>query len=107
VSLYDIDFSTTNQTTMATHDFFVEMTAAYVAKAFPGGTISYTMPDFHALPGWQTAMQLEAALPIDFDIDASTEVNIDRFNTVPPDQFRFHDGGELRYAGVNGQLPAP
>jgi len=107
VTLYDFDFSTTNQTTMASRDFFAEMTAAYVAKAFPGGTISFTMPDFHSLPGWQTGFQLEAALPIDFFIETSANVNVDLFNTLPPDQFAFHDGGEEKFTSALGQLPAP
>jgi hypothetical protein len=105
VSLYDLEFSTTNQTT--SHDWFAEITAAYAAKAFPGGTIAYTMPDFHALPGWQAAFQLEAGQPIDWSIGETTSVNIQLFNTVPPGQFGYHDGGEEQIAGVNGQLAAP
>jgi hypothetical protein len=104
---YDIDFSTTNQTTMNSHDFFAEMSAAYVAKVFPGGTISYTMPDFHALSGWDTGFQLESGLPIDFNVQDNSSVNVDNFNAVPPTQFTFHDGSDEKFTSVNGQIAAP
>jgi hypothetical protein len=107
VTEYDFDFSTTDQTTLASNDFFAEMTAAYVAKAYPAGTISYTMPDFHSLPGWQTAFQLVAGQPIDFFIETSTNTNVDIFNAVPPDQFSFHDGSEEKFTSASGQLAAP
>jgi hypothetical protein len=107
VTLYDFNFSTTNPTTTASHEWFAELTAAYVAKAFPDGTLAYAMPDLHGVPGWQAAFQLEAGQPIDWNIDESTNVNIDLFNAVPPDQFAYHDGGEERVASDSGQIAAP
>ena len=104
---YGFDFSTTNQTTMATHDWFAEMTGDYVAAKFSSGTISYTMPDLHALAGWQPGFQLDTGTAIDFFLDTSANTKVDIFNAVPPDQLAFHDGGEERIANVNGQIQAP
>jgi hypothetical protein len=107
ITTYDIDFSTTNQTSMFTHDWFTEMTAAYVDTAFPSGTITYAMPDLHAVAGWQSAFQLESGLPIDWLVEDNTYVNVDNFNLTPPDQFAFHDGGEEKFTSTNGQIAAP
>lgn len=106
-TLYGFDFSTTNQTTMASHDWFAEMTGSYVAAKFPGGTVSYTMPDLHALAGWQPGFQLETGTAIDFALDTTANTKVDIFNAVPPDQSAFHDGGEEKIANANGQLQAP
>src|SRR5262249_46534012 len=104
---YDFDFSTNNQTSMVSHDWFAQMTSTYVAKAFPGGTITYTMPDLHGLAGWQTAFQLEAGQPIDWSLEGDVDTHVDLFNTVPPDQFAFHDGSEEQFSSILGQLAAP
>jgi hypothetical protein len=76
-------------------------------EGVPGGTISYAMPGYHALPGWQSTLQLEPALPIDFFIQDNTFVNVDDFNAIPPGQFAFHDGGEEKFTSNNGQIAAP
>lgn len=106
-TLYGFDFSTTNQTTMASHDWFAEMTGSYASETFPSGTISYTMPDLHALAGWQPGFQLETGTAIDFSLDTTANTKVDIFNAVPPDQLAFHDGGEEKIASANGQLQAP
>ena len=107
VTTYGFDFSTTNQTTQVSHDWFAELTDAYASETFPSGTISYTMPDLHALAGWQPGFQLEAGTAIDFSLDTSANTKVDIFNAVPPDQLAFHDGGEEQIASANGQLQAP
>ncbi len=107
VTYYDVDVSTTNQTTMMTHDWYAEWTAGYVAKKYPGGTISYAMPDLHGLPDFQAVLQLEAGQTIDWTVEDNTNTNVDLFNAVPPDQFAFHDGGEEAFTSAYGQLAAP
>ena len=109
LSHYDISFSTTNQTTMVNRYWSAEMTSAYVAKAYPGVTsFSYTMPDFHALPGWQAAFQADAGLPLDWSVSFDKATNIDWYPTVPPNTMFDHDGSELSLPGSpSGQLPAP
>jgi hypothetical protein len=106
-TMHDFDFSTSNSTTNTTHDWYAQMTAAYAAKAFPGGAISYTMPDLHALPGWQTAFQLESGQPIDWYVEDDTNSNLELLSAVPPGQFPFHDGSEEKFTSLNGQLAAP
>jgi len=107
ITTYTLDFSTTNQTSMFTHDWSSEITAAYADAAFPSGTIAYAMPDLHAVAGWQTAFQLETGLPIDWSVEDNIYINVDLFDKTPPDQFTFHDGGEEKFTSTNGQLAAP
>jgi hypothetical protein len=107
-SLYDLSFSTTNPTTRVNRGFTVEMTSAWVAKAFPGATtFAYTMPDFHGLAGWQAGFQAEAGLPLDWSAGPTKNTNIDWVPTVAPDTLFDHDGSELQFTTANGQLAAP
>ena len=107
-AMYDLDFSTTNTTTGLTRMWSIEMTSAWVGEAFPGATsFSYTAPDFHDLPGWRTEFQAEAKLTLDWTVLATKNVDVEWFPTVPPGVFFDHDGSELQFTSVDGQLAAP
>jgi hypothetical protein len=104
-TLYEFSFATADAT--SSRFWSATMTGAYVAKAISGNTISYTMPDYHGLAGWQATFQLKSGQPIDFTMDEQTNANIGLINFSPPDQFPFHDGSEERVSNIAGQLTAP
>ncbi len=107
-AIYDLDFSTTNMATMIGHGFSIEMTPAWIASKYPGGTsIDYTVPDFHALAGWTTDYQPEAGIPLDWTLSVGKNTNVAWFPTVPPGTMFDHDGSELSSSSLSGQLPAP
>ncbi len=107
-SLYDVSFSTTNTTTNIAQTWSTEITSAWVADAFPDATtFAYTMPDFHGLAGWQSGFQADVGLPLDWSASLAKIKNIDWSFTAAPNTFFEHDGGELQFTTVIGQLVAP
>ena len=107
-TIYDLYFSTTNMTSNITRGFSIEMTPAWVAKKYPGGApIDYTAPDLHALAGWNTDYQPEHGIALDWTVLPSKDTNVDWFPSVPPGTMFDHDGSELSFSNLNGQLAAP
>src|SRR5262249_19389327 len=107
-TIYDLSFGTTNMTTMSSRSWSVEMTSAWLAKAFPGAmSFDYTAPDLSGVAGWKTEFQPEAGLPLDWSVGTSKNVNVDWFPSLPPGTMCDHDGSELTISSVNGQGAAP
>jgi len=107
-TIYDLNVSTTNMTTMIGHGFSIEMTPAWIAIMYPGGApIDYTAPDLHALAGWTTDFQPEPGIALDWSVSPAKNTNVNWLPTVPPGTMFDHDGSELAYTSVSGQLPAP
>ncbi len=104
-TLSDLAFSVGTPGTADYRDWSIELTSAWIAKAFPGASsVAYTVPDLHALAGWQAAFQLPANQPIDWSIGYSSTHDVDWFYATPPHQAFNHDGSELQLSSINGQL---
>jgi hypothetical protein len=49
-----------------------------IAKAFPGATsLTYAVPDFHELAGWNSDFQLAVGVPVDWTVEATKTTNVD------------------------------
>ena len=106
-TIYDLSFTTTNNSTMITRGFSIEMTPAWIASTYSGGPIDYTAPDLHALAGWTSDFKPEAGIALDWSVSPTKNTNVDWFPSVAPGTMFDHDGSELVYTGVSGQLAAP
>jgi hypothetical protein len=106
-TIYDLSFSTTNMSTMMTRGFSIEMTPAWIAKTYSAASIDYAAPDLHALAGWTTDFQPEVGIALDWSVSPTKNTNVDWFPSVAPGTMFDHDGSELAFTGVSGQLAAP
>jgi hypothetical protein len=106
-TIYDLSFSTTNNSTMNTRGFSIEMTPAWIVKTYAGGSIDYSAPDLSSLAGWTTDFQPEAGIALDWSVSPTKNTNVDWFPSVAPGTMFDHDGSELAFTSASGQLPAP
>lgn len=107
-AIYDLGFSTTNTATNVTRGFSIELTPAWIASAFPGAaSFDYAAPDLRGLGGWDSAFEPEPHVALDWSVSPTKETNVDWFPTAPPGTMFDHDGGELVFTSVSGQLAAP